>query len=572
MKRNVFVRTGRIASATLMFILSFHACEKPETKVDPPKPKPKAGFTFTVVNQGQLPAQVKFTSSSTETDTHRWDFGNGTYSTEANPSVNYAAIGSYSVKLVASNQHGSDSVTQQVDIRLDKPKPDFTFQIRNQGFLPDTVTFTSTSIGATKLKWSFGDGKTDSVVGPINIYQTHGTFNVKLVATNAGGSDSITKSVQILLNKPVARFTYVTTNLEFLPVSLYTMNTTTGSNVTHKWTVENTTIGLTAATSTQKDLATQLPATGIYSIKLLATNAAGSDSVSQTLRVSPFPQPYQSFDKQNLNLYSWEGEKVTMLTRNISLNRVTMFKWLKAMDMTYDYYKLCTGRDPIPHGNFYINGRATIADVPSTCGAGCGYLGFTGIEIQNSYFDVGYNAIHLNNQFDQVLFYEFGRNFWFYGNQLAYKANDPVTTGYAVFMRFLAMDAAGVNGAPFGPWTFAVFRSNVEGLVNQYLANTSLNWANTLGIGQGVPGSGLGGADLFASFCFRLMRDHGGQNFIQNLWKRAGQRPTAATTQDAVDNFFLAACAAANKNLTTVFQQWRWPLSTAAISAATQYP
>jgi hypothetical protein len=139
-------------------------------------------------------------------------------------------------------------------------------------------------------------------------------------------------------------------------------------------------------------------------------------------------------------------------------------------------------------------------------------------------------------------------------------------------MRFLSMDAAGVNGAPFAQWTFPVFRTNVENLVTQYLANSSLNWSNTLGVGQGVPGSGLGAADLFASFCFRLMRDYGGQPFVEKFWIRAGQLPAAGTTQNAVDNYFLAACHAANRNLTTVFQQWRWPISANALTAAQQYP
>ena len=54
--------------------------------------------------------------------------------------------------------------------------------------------------------------------------------------------------------------------------------------------------------------------------------------------------------------------------------------------------------------------------------------------------------------------------------------------------------------------------------------------------------------------------------------RKLGLRPNANTTQDAVDNFFLASCEAANKNLATVFQAWRWPLSTNALTIASQYP
>jgi len=56
------------------------------------------------------------------------------------------------------------------------------------------------------------------------------------------------------------------------------------------------------------------------------------------------------------------------------------------------------------------------------------------------------------------------------------------------------------------------------------------------------------------------------------LMEALGARPNANTTQDAVDNFFLASCAAENKNLTTLFQSWKWTLSASAITAASQYP
>jgi PKD repeat protein len=365
--------------------------------------------------------------------------------------------------------------------------------------------------------------------------------------------------------KPKAGFTLTTSDPAVLPVKVSFTNTTVGSDVAYSWSFGN-------GTSSDANPTLDLTEGGIYPIKLVARNSGGSDSITKEVRVSPYPQSYFSFGRDALNLNAWEGSKVMILSRNKNLNRATMFKWLKVMDTTYGYYRNCTGKEPFFLTSTYINNRTTIADVTNTCGAGCAYLGNTGIELQNTYFDIMYNAINNNNQYDQVVFYEFGRNFWFYESKLNYKLNDPVATGYAVFMRFMAMEAAGVNGAPFNSWSFPTFRTNVENLINTYLANPSLEWANTLGIGQGVPGSGLGATDLFASFCFRLRRDYGGETFVRNLWKQAGLRPNATVTQDAVDNFFLASCAAANRNLTTVFQSWRWRISPNAVAAALQYP
>jgi hypothetical protein len=95
-----------------------------------------------------------------------------------------------------------------------------------------------------------------------------------------------------------------------------------------------------------------------------------------------------------------------------------------------------------------------------------------------------------------------------------------------------------------------------------------------LGAGVGVANSlGLGATDLFSSFCMRLAQNYGGNTFVNNLWKQSAFMPIANTTQDAVDNFILAACAAANKNLSNLFAvTWRWPMSNTAITAAKKFP
>lgn len=292
--------------------------------------------------------------------------------------------------------------------------------------------------------------------------------------------------------------------------------------------------------------------------------------IAFSLCVSAFcqtPQNYTSFDNTSLSLYAWQGNKIMLLSSSNTLNPTTMNNWVLKMDTAYNYYALCTGQEPTFYtGVTYINNRSTIAQVPTTCGAGCGYLGWTGIEMLTSYFDNMYNYINNQNLYDQIPFYELGRNFWFYDNQLKYQSNDPIVTGYAVFMRFMAMEAANVQGAPFNSWTFSQFKNNVINLLPSYMADPTLNWGNTLGVGQGVPNSNLGGTDLFASFCFYLRDNYCGNHWVENVWKFAGLRPTATNTQDAVDNFVIASSQAANTNLTSLFQYWKWTVSSNAIS------
>jgi hypothetical protein len=196
------------------------------------------------------------------------------------------------------------------------------------------------------------------------------------------------------------------------------------------------------------------------------------------------------------------------------------------------------------------------------------------MEMQNTYTDQWYNVVK-GGQYDQAMFYECGRNYWYYGNQLAYKTNDPIATGFAVFMRFRAMDASGLPLAPFnGTLAYSTWEPTIAGLVDTYTSNTTYTWANTLGNNVGVANSiGAGATDLFASFCMRLAKNYGDEAFVEKLWKAAATMPTAVTTQDAVDNFILSCCAAANKNLTTLFMTtWRWPMSAAAQAKAATYP
>jgi hypothetical protein len=64
----------------------------------------------------------------------------------------------------------------------------------------------------------------------------------------------------------------------------------------------------------------------------------------------------------------------------------------------------------------------------------------------------------------------------------------------------------------------------------------------------------------------------GGPTFGTDFWKQVALRSVALhTTQEAVDNFVLAACATVGKNLTGMFTNtWKFPVSTNAIQEALQ--
>ncbi|XZG70697.1 carbohydrate-binding protein [Chitinibacteraceae bacterium HSL-7] len=289
---------------------------------------------------------------------------------------------------------------------------------------------------------------------------------------------------------------------------------------------------------------------------------------------TPVQVAWKDFNGKFSTLYAWEGNNVAVLARQPDLNADSMKKLVSTLDNAYNFYQQTTGYTPNPY--ILYNGKLSIADVAETCGAGCGYIGYTGIELQHAAFDIFYNALHKDSQYDQTVFYELGRNFWGFGSQLEYKAPDqvaPVVTGFAVFMRNLTMESLALAGAPVNGTPLGRFNEEMLGLIDRYEADPSLNWSNTLAADRAPANTlGLGGADLFSSMMFRLQRDYGGYTFVKRFWDEVRLRPAATTTQEAVDNFFLAASHAAKRNLTTQFvTRWRIPVSDAAQASVRVY-
>lgn len=105
----VFTRCSLLIAAMSLILLT--GCPDPP---DPPDPNaPTASFTA-IPSTGQAPLTVQFTDTSTAPEgypiTHWWwDLGDGTRSSDPNPSHKYTVIGSYDIKLIVTNSAGKDS-------------------------------------------------------------------------------------------------------------------------------------------------------------------------------------------------------------------------------------------------------------------------------------------------------------------------------------------------------------------------------------------------------------------------------------------------------------------------------
>jgi len=165
---------------------------------------PVAAFTGSPTS-GTVPLSVSFTDQSSNTPTSwSWNFGDGGTSTAQNPVHVYTIAGTFTVTLTVSNAWGSDGEikTSYVTVtQAGQTPPDAQFiGIPTTGSKPLTVQFTDQSAGnPTSWSWTFGDGGTSTLQNPSHTYSRKGSFTVTLTATNANGSDSLTRSKYIVV-------------------------------------------------------------------------------------------------------------------------------------------------------------------------------------------------------------------------------------------------------------------------------------------------------------------------------------------------------------------------------------
>jgi PKD repeat protein len=137
-----------------------------------------------------------------------WSFGDGSYSTEANPVHVYAAPGSFSVSLTALGFGGQDVATKAGLVEVSPPggpnAPTAAFTTdRTAGNVPLPVQFTDASSGeVTNWSWNFGDGSTSNVANPLHVYTSGGVYTVTLTVSGPGGSNAATRLGLITANVP----------------------------------------------------------------------------------------------------------------------------------------------------------------------------------------------------------------------------------------------------------------------------------------------------------------------------------------------------------------------------------
>ncbi|MCI4670208.1 MAG: PKD domain-containing protein [Bacteroidia bacterium] len=209
-----------------------------------------------------------------------WIFGDGTTSTQPNPTHTFTSNDTFEVKLVSFGVCGAGSDTSvQTIIVTGVAAPTADFNISDKRVcVNEWVTFSnsSTGLGLNSYRWDFGPNAsltTSTFVGPIRVrFNQRGLQTISFVVGNNVGRDTITKTL-LVVDTPVPGFDIDPDGLsvQFLNTSLDGLN--------YQWSFgDGSTDTLAAPFYTYTD-------TGIYNVTLIATNECGTDSMTRSLSV-----------------------------------------------------------------------------------------------------------------------------------------------------------------------------------------------------------------------------------------------------------------------------------------------
>jgi len=228
---------------------------------------------------------VNFTDLSTQSpDTWNWDFGDGTFSADQNPTHTFLTNGIYSVCLTVGNVAGSNTTCQNLNIS------GYAATIANFNTAGDpTAVFTDLSTNSpTTWFWDFDDGEISLEQNPTHTYTSNGTYNVCLTASGPGGGDTHCSYINIASAEPapIAEFIY---DFAFTN-TWYFFDQSINSPTDWLWEFGDGTIsGLQNPTHT-------FPFKGVFNVCLTAYNGIGGNTICKDVDISNSIQTLTKID------------------------------------------------------------------------------------------------------------------------------------------------------------------------------------------------------------------------------------------------------------------------------------
>ena len=244
---------------------------------------PVSGFSSSP-SDGVAPLPVTFTDSSIgEITTWKWDFGDGTSSTEKSPTHTYTSAGSFPVVLTVFGPGGDNQSKKTVTVKeaVSTPVSGFSFS-PSDGVAPLPVSFTDSSAGViTTWKWNFGDGTSSNEKSPTHTYTSTGSFPVVLTVSGSGGENQSKKTVTVqeAVSSPVSGFSFSPSDgVAPLPVSF--TDSSVGDISSWKWDFGDGT------SSNEKSPTHTYTSAGSFPVVLTVSGPGGDNQSIQSVTVT----------------------------------------------------------------------------------------------------------------------------------------------------------------------------------------------------------------------------------------------------------------------------------------------
>lgn len=267
------------------------------------------------------PFQVSFTNTSSNAFSQLWDFGDGGFSSTANPVYSYTNPGIYFAKLTAKR---SNHCFQADSLRITVKGPSAILQYNPlSGCSPLAVSFNVVSHDSLSYIWDFNDGNTFSSgdSSTIHTYTSPGTFLPSVVVKDTGGCIlSLVGIDTIRLYSSKVKFIAADTAVCFGDSIYFSDSTFSGSTISgYRWEFGDGTI------SSAQHPVHFYSSAGTYTVKLFVSTAYGcTDSVVKPGYIKVFAVPQISISGNNP---AYCGPSNISFTGNVATTDTSSTNW-----------------------------------------------------------------------------------------------------------------------------------------------------------------------------------------------------------------------------------------------------
>ncbi len=312
-------------------------------------------FTDSLSASCKPPVKAYFNNQTTGPATlgYTWNFGDGVTSTAANPTHDYTASGTYTVKMVATSTQGCGD-TSYVTVNVAASTNTSSFSVPSIVCAGTPINITNTSNPSPNASaWSYSDGsKNDTSINAVHSFPAPGAFSITLHNDFSGCSDSSSQTIQAVAPPTPA---FIASDSVACKPSL-TVNFTDKSISATSWTWD---FGDGSPMSNLPNPSHTYTALGQYSVTLTVSSASGCNSSITKTNYIKIVTPVIII---NAPTYGCAPYSYTPTYKVVSPDPFVSYHWDYGNGFTYD--------GASPPARIYAAGLYTIK-VTATSKGGC---------------------------------------------------------------------------------------------------------------------------------------------------------------------------------------------------------